>query len=210
MAPGVGLLSDIAATERVVRVWTNDFAWYVNSFDAADVSPLRAMVFVRESTESSDCITSYPLRPRGTTFGVRPGQCSITVAVWSLDGVAPLLGDVKVFGSIGEGRPQRHDVAIQTVAIGATLWWQPDKFNGSYDTIAITRAGVRFADALRISWVSLGAVPNIRVVRGIAGPTVNLPVTAPWGSVDLTCDNILQIIPTAGEAIVSATALVYR
>ena len=211
MAPGVDLLSDLADdNERVVRVWTNQHTWWTSAFDANDNTVMRAIIYVRETTASGDCITSYPLRPRGTCFGVRPGQCTITVAVWTLDGTVPLIGDVKVFASISPGRPQRQEVAIQSLTIGQSLWWEPDKFNGSFDTVAVTRAGLRFADALRVSWTSLSAIPSVRIIRGSAGPTVTLPVTAPWGSVDIAVDHIIQVVPMAGETIVSAHALVYR
>lgn len=213
LAPGNIVLSDTADTERVVRVWTNENTWYSSTFNDADISDLRAFVYISESTDGATLVTSVPLRPRGVSFGVRPGQVTVGVAVWNLNGSPVATLGAKVSASISDGRPQLHPVGWQSIGPGQTLWWEPDKFDGSFNNNALTRAGCRFCDAVRVAWISndtTGFAPPLRITRGQGGTPLVVDTAALWGQVDLTVDRIIQVQVTGSNTYASVTPLVYR
>lgn len=210
--PGTIIISDSSESERVVRVWTNDPAWWIASFDVEDFSALRAFVFVTEATDGASLVTAYPLRPRGVAFGVRGGSCTISVGAWTLDGSPVVTGSTKVNVSIAPGRPQLQTVSLQSVCNGISaqeVWFQPDKFCGAEGSPALTRWGVRFCDALRVTWSSNGGgAPRIRITRG-SGGLITEPLD-PWGQIDIPVDNIIRVQALQPNTVMGAAALVYR
>lgn len=211
MSPGVVMISDDRPIERVLRVWTNTPQWWTDTFNLEGVTNLRALVYVREASSTGECVTCFPLRPRGVSIPIRGGMVTVSVAVWRIDGggaVNPR--DATLYASIAPGRPQFQEVLLQRVAASTqveTIRFQPDKYDGAFGGWTPTLWGMRFCDSLRVDWTSSGPGPALTIRSG----SYAVQPTDLWGSIVVPVDNIVDVLVPAGQfTIVGAYARVFR